>query len=209
MCHYNINKEGICDSSPSDLSLVTDKEKSCVLTLLRADFLFIWITTYDGVSKSFQTDSIKKYMLTFGIFRCCPLQGVMAAKLTRLTHNIAIQLHLLAESCAICSSRSRRPVRKLLETPSYEHKRLVEWTKHFTIPNWRKTQNSLLFVEVSLYIYIYTQLINWLINTALDNRVNRLAIGVVHLVWGCQIKHSIYFLAGRTELHNMSGSSWH
>jgi len=36
----------------------------------------------------------------------------MAAKLTRLTDKIAIQLHLVAESCTICSSLSRRPVRK-------------------------------------------------------------------------------------------------
>jgi len=43
----------------------------------------------------------------------------MAAKLSRLTHKIAIQLHLMAQSCAICSSRSRRKVRKLLDTPSY------------------------------------------------------------------------------------------
>jgi len=42
----------------------------------------------------------------------------MAAKLTRLTHKIAIHLHLLAESCTICSSRSRWPVRKLSDTPS-------------------------------------------------------------------------------------------
>jgi hypothetical protein len=41
------------------------------------------------------------------------------AKLTRLTHKIAIPLHLVAESCTICSSRSRQPVRKLLDTPSY------------------------------------------------------------------------------------------
>jgi hypothetical protein len=46
----------------------------------------------------------------------------MAAKLTRLAHKIAIQLHLVAESCTICSSRSRRQVRKLLDTPS--HRRL-------------------------------------------------------------------------------------
>jgi hypothetical protein len=39
----------------------------------------------------------------------------MAAKLTRLTHKIAIQLHLVAESCNISSSRSRRPVRKILD----------------------------------------------------------------------------------------------
>jgi len=43
----------------------------------------------------------------------------MEAKLTRLTHKIAIQLHLVAESCTICSSRSKQPVRKLLDTPSY------------------------------------------------------------------------------------------
>jgi len=41
---------------------------------------------------------------------------VMAAKFTRLTHKIAVQLHLVAESCIICSSRSRRPVRRLLDT---------------------------------------------------------------------------------------------
>jgi hypothetical protein len=45
---------------------------------------------------------------------------VMAAKLTRLTHKIAIQLHLVAESCTIYSSRSRRPVRELLDTPAYK-----------------------------------------------------------------------------------------
>jgi len=43
----------------------------------------------------------------------------MAAKLTRMTHKIAIQLKLLAQSCTICSSCSRRPVRRLLDTHSY------------------------------------------------------------------------------------------
>jgi hypothetical protein len=43
----------------------------------------------------------------------------MAATLTRLTHKIAMQLHLKAESRIICSSRSRRPVRELLDAPSY------------------------------------------------------------------------------------------
>jgi len=43
----------------------------------------------------------------------------MAAKLTRLTHKIAIKLHLVAESSTICSSRSRRPIQKLLDTTSY------------------------------------------------------------------------------------------
>jgi hypothetical protein len=43
----------------------------------------------------------------------------MAAKFTRLTHKIAIQLHLVAESCTICNSRSRQSVRKFLDTPWY------------------------------------------------------------------------------------------
>jgi hypothetical protein len=51
----------------------------------------------------------------------------MAAKLTRLTHKVAIQLHLVAESCTICSSRSQRPVRKLLDTPSYLDPRGKRW----------------------------------------------------------------------------------
>jgi len=37
----------------------------------------------------------------------------------RLTQRIAIQLHLVAQSCIVCSSRSRRPVRKLLDILSY------------------------------------------------------------------------------------------
>jgi hypothetical protein len=40
-------------------------------------------------------------------------------KLTRLTHKIAIQLHLVAESCTTWSSRSRWPVRKHLEPLLY------------------------------------------------------------------------------------------
>jgi hypothetical protein len=50
----------------------------------------------------------------------------MAAKLTRLTHKIAIQLHLVAESCNICSSRSRRPVRKFLDTLPYNSDREIQ-----------------------------------------------------------------------------------
>jgi hypothetical protein len=60
-----------------------------------------------------------KYMLTTINTRWEPIQMVMSAKLTRLTHKIAIQLQLGVESCIICSSRSRWPVRKHLDTPSY------------------------------------------------------------------------------------------
>jgi len=43
----------------------------------------------------------------------------MVTKLTRLSHRIAIHLHLMADSCIIYGSRSRKPVRKLLYKPSY------------------------------------------------------------------------------------------
>jgi hypothetical protein len=80
---------------------------------------YISLAKYEGVSKSFRPESITKHTLTTIYTRWKARQMVTAAKLTRLTHKIAIQLHLVAESCTICSSRSRRPVRKLLDTPSY------------------------------------------------------------------------------------------
>jgi len=43
---------------------------------------------------------------------------VVAAKLTRQIHKIAMKLYLVAESCTICRRRSRWPVRKLLDTYS-------------------------------------------------------------------------------------------
>jgi hypothetical protein len=73
---------------------------------------------YEGISKSFRTESITKS--TTINTRWEATQSVMAAKLTRLTHKIAIQLHLVAESCTIYSSRSRRLVRKRLNTSTYE-----------------------------------------------------------------------------------------
>jgi len=42
----------------------------------------------------------------------------MMTKLTRLTHKIAIQLHIVAESCTIYSSHFREPIWKCLATPS-------------------------------------------------------------------------------------------
>jgi hypothetical protein len=53
----------------------------------------------------------------------------MAAKFTRLTHKIAIQLRIVADSCSICSSHSRRPVRKLLYTLSYTERRILVLAK--------------------------------------------------------------------------------
>jgi hypothetical protein len=51
---------------------------------------------YECVFKSFRTESIKKYTLTSINTRWEATQRFMAAKLTRLTHKIAIQLHLVA-----------------------------------------------------------------------------------------------------------------
>jgi hypothetical protein len=60
--------------------------------------------SYEDDSKSFRTESITKYTIT--TINTCreATQRVVAAKLIRLTHKIAIQLHLVAESCTICSS---------------------------------------------------------------------------------------------------------
>jgi hypothetical protein len=55
-------------------------------------------SNYEGVSKSFRTESITKYTLTFGITRWEATQRVMVAKFTRLTHKLAIQLHLVLET---------------------------------------------------------------------------------------------------------------
>jgi hypothetical protein len=76
-------------------------------------------TTDTRVYQSFRTESITKS--TTVNTRLEATQSVMAPKLTRLTHKIVIQLHLVAESCTICSSRSRRPVQKLLDTPPYTY----------------------------------------------------------------------------------------
>jgi len=77
-------------------------------------------STYEGVSRSYRTESISKYTLTTTNTRWEATQKLKASKLTRLTHKVEIQLHLVTESSAICSSRSRLQVRKLLDTPSYK-----------------------------------------------------------------------------------------
>jgi hypothetical protein len=80
--------------------------------------------------------------------RCEATQRVMAAKLTRLTHKIAIQLHLIAERCTICSSRSKRPVRKLLDTPSY----MPQVLSGFALPPVRITRKQLT-LNCSVFVF--------------------------------------------------------
>jgi len=72
-----------------------------------------------SVYPSFQTESIMKYTLTKIQTHWEATQRIMATKLTILTHKIVIKLQLVAENCTICSSHSKWPVWKLLDTSSY------------------------------------------------------------------------------------------
>jgi hypothetical protein len=66
-------------------------------TVMRSVFHVVY--KFEGVFKSFRTKSITKYTLTEINTRSEATQRVMAAKLTRLTHKIATQLHLVSQSC--------------------------------------------------------------------------------------------------------------
>jgi hypothetical protein len=81
----------------------------------------------------------------------------MAVKLTRLTHKIAIQLHLVAESCTIYSSRPRRPVRKLFDTLSCVDFREVSYkgVKRVTQDRvqWRAAVSENLMVSLALGLH--------------------------------------------------------
>jgi hypothetical protein len=93
----------------SDLKIyyICHTEKSCHFSVIR------------GCIQKFPDWVYNKYTLTT-INTCWEaIQRLMAAKLTRLTQWIAIQLQLVAESFTIFSSLFRRPVRKLLDTPPY------------------------------------------------------------------------------------------
>jgi hypothetical protein len=103
-------------------SLRSSTKHLCIVKWWRSYFRWRWLylcrqsLMYEGVSRSVRTESITKYTLTTIKTRWEATQRVMVAKITRLTHKITIQLHLVAENCTICSSRSRR---KLLDTYSY------------------------------------------------------------------------------------------
>jgi hypothetical protein len=113
-CYHSVNRP-----SGSVLSTSYSTELRCAFIDTSEQYRLHLNKVYEGVSKSFRTESITKYTLTTINTRWEAMQRVMAAKLSRLTHKIAIQLHLVAESCTICICCSRRPVRKLLVTLSY------------------------------------------------------------------------------------------
>jgi hypothetical protein len=79
----------------------------------------------------------------------------MAAKLTRLTHKIVIQLHLVTESCTICSSRSRQPVRKLLVTLPYSY---LNFCLRYLDPTSRIRTD----IQVPLYVIIWNKTVKFL-----------------------------------------------
>jgi hypothetical protein len=95
--------------------------------LIRQGPIYTQTRLHQGASKSFRTESITKQTTNT---RWEATQRVITAKLTRLTHKIATQLHLVAENCIICSSRSSRPVRKLLDIPPYSAKATPSSSPH-------------------------------------------------------------------------------
>jgi hypothetical protein len=119
-------------------------------------------------------------------------QRAMAEKLTRLTHKIAIQLHLVAENRTTCSSRSRRLVRKLLDTPLYTPIKMLSWLT--TLNFWKR--NGFLFVLcplISLFTDFWTGdalVTSW---ESLRNQ-NRLhgARQTLHLSWKSKLHYGVY-----------------
>jgi hypothetical protein len=97
----------------------TDGRTSCEFKVAKCDLSDAFCYKIGGCIQKFPDWVITKYTLTTINTRWEATQSVTAPNFTTLTHKIAIQLHLVAESCTICSSRSRRPVRKLLDTLSY------------------------------------------------------------------------------------------
>jgi hypothetical protein len=92
----------------------------------------------------------------------------MAPELTRLTHKIAIQLHLVAESCTIYSSRSRRPVRKLLDTPSYIRSQ-GRFTRILHIEITISCIYAMAYIHIHSYICLILPLLSLLFCTVLVN----------------------------------------
>jgi hypothetical protein len=113
-----ITEQGPMTRSLNKLMSFGTPQEQGISHLLQYSLVSRRCITYEGVSKSFLTESITKSTTTINT-RWEVTQKVMAPKLTRLTHKITIQLHLAAESCTVCSFRSKWPVLWLLDTPSY------------------------------------------------------------------------------------------
>jgi hypothetical protein len=123
------------------------------------------VSVYEGVSKSFRTESITKYMLTSINTRWEATQRLVAAKLTKLSHKIALQLHLVAKRYTICSGRSVKLTTHLHLVP-----RLIAWScvsaspyvymawcliKQTETSSWRGTSLSIGKVLTFTLLFIY------------------------------------------------------
>jgi hypothetical protein len=107
--------------------------------------MFVTPTICKDVSRNFRTESITKQTTTINT-RWEATQRVMAAELTK----VAIQLHVVAESCTVCSSRSRWPTRKLFNTPSYRLEHLKISRLHEFFPDVLE----LFYSHVRLGVYL-------------------------------------------------------
>jgi hypothetical protein len=107
---------------------------------------------------------------------------VMAAKITRLTHKIAIQLHLVAENCTICISRSWRPVRKLLDTPSYIIGSAIKIGRGVYYPMQYDKKSDSYICLFAVFIYTASQINDEIQahnrNMSIDGRTSRLIMMV-------------------------------
>jgi len=63
--------------------------------------------------------------------------NINGLKLTRLIHKTAIQLHVVAESCTICSGQSGYFWITLVQSPSY-----LTWLPVLQCSYWRQQINS-------------------------------------------------------------------
>jgi hypothetical protein len=141
---------------------------------------------HEVVSKTFRTESITKYTLTTINTRWEATQRVMAANLTRLTHRIVIQLYLLAESYTICTSRSRRPILKLLDTPSYIALRSLTlredtWS-YLREQRWRECLELRGSQFTTLRFTGVSTVITWKTMESLKGRHHFGDVGLVHII---------------------------
>jgi hypothetical protein len=114
-------------------------------------FLSTPVPIYDGVSKSFGTESITKYTFTTINTHWEATQRVMAAKLIRLTHKIALKLYLVAESCTMCGSvQTASP-----ETFGYTFLHAYLTTCPFVPPCLSTCLSVCLSICLSIYLSIY------------------------------------------------------
>jgi WD40 repeat protein len=133
-----------CLAVTKDLTIITgDSRYLCLCYCNCIALTSFTVLPYKDVSKSFWTESIMRSTTTTTTTTTNThweaTQRVMEAKLTRLTHKIVIQLHLVAESCTICISHSRRPVWKLLDTPlhiSLFSLFTLSFINHFNFSDW-------------------------------------------------------------------------